>query len=149
MSRVRRLLTEPERGSGPAVSAAILMPIFALVLLAVAASGRISNANDATDQAARGAARPAAQKRRDPNLAETAATTAAQAALASKGLSCGAVTVTVNTDGLRSPLGQPSTVTASVSCQVKLAELAFPGLPGDHTVTATFTSPVDPSRERP
>lgn len=148
MSRVHRLLTEPERGSGPAVSAAILMPIFALVLLAVAASGRISNANDATDQAARAAARIASIQR-DPNLAETAATTAAQAALASKGLSCGAVTVTVNTDGLRSPLGQPSTVTAKVSCQVKLAELAFPGLPGDHTVTATFTSPVDPSRERP
>ena len=148
MSRLRCLLNRPEHGSGPAVSAAILMPVFALVLLAIVAGGRVSNAGDATDQAARAAARIASIQR-DPNLAETAATTAAQAALASRGLSWGAVTVAVNTDGLHSPLGQPSTVTATVSCQVKLAELAFPGLPGDHTVTATFTSPVDQKRERP
>ena len=148
MTRLRQLLIGPERGSGPSVSATILMPIFALVLLAVAAGGRVSNAADATDQAARAAARIASSQR-DPNLAETAATDAARTALTSRGLSCGTVTVAVNTDGLRSPLGQPSTVTATVSCQVKLAELAFPGLPGDHTVTATFTSPVDPNRERP
>ena len=148
MSGADRLLLDPERGSGPAVSAAILMPIFALVLMAVAAGGRVSNAADATDQAARAAARIASIQR-DPNLAETAATTAAQTALASTGLSCGTVTVTVNTNGLRSPLGQPATVTATVACQVKLAELAFPGIPGDRTVTATFTSPIDPNRERP
>lgn len=147
MSRLHRLLTDPERGSGPAVSAAILMPVFALVLLAVAAGGRVSNASDATDQAARAAARIASIQR-DPNLAETAATTAARTALESEGLSCGTVTVTVDTDGLRSPLGQPATVTAAVSCQVQLAELAFPGIPGDRTVTGTFTSPVDPNRER-
>jgi Flp pilus assembly protein TadG len=145
---VRSLLTRPEQGSGPAVSAAILMPVFALVLLAVAAGGRVSNASDATDQAARAAARIASIQR-DPNTAESAATDAARSALRSRGLSCGAVTVAVNTDGLRSPLGQPSTVTATVSCQVKLAELAFPGIPGDRTVTATFTSPVDQNRERP
>lgn len=148
MTRPRSLLAHPEQGSGPAVSAAILMPIFALVLLAVAAGGRLSNASDATDQAARAAARIASIER-DPNTAEAAATDAARTTLASRGLSCGAVTVAVNTDGLLSPLGQPSTVTATVSCQVKLAELAFPGLPGDRTVTATFTSPVDPNRERP
>jgi Flp pilus assembly protein TadG len=144
MIGVRSLLARPEQGSGPAVSAAILMPVFALVLLAVAAGGRVSNASDATDQAAR-----IASIQRDPNTAESAATDAARSALRSRGLSCGAVTVAVNTDGLRSPLGQPSTVTATVSCQVKLAELAFPGIPGDRTVTATFTSPVDQNRERP
>ncbi len=148
MTRLRFLLTHPEQGSGPAVSAAILMPVFALVLLAVAAAGRLSNASDATDQAARAAARIASIER-DPNTAEAAATDAARATLASRGLSCGAVTVAVNLDGLLSPLGQPSTVTATVSCDVTLSELAFPGLPGDRTVTATFTSPVDPNRERP
>jgi Flp pilus assembly protein TadG len=145
--RGRQLLTDPERGSGPAVSAAILMPLFALVLLAVAAGGRVSNAADATNQAARAAARIASIQR-DPNLAETAATNAARATLDSKGLSCGTMTVAVDTDGLLRPLGQPATVTATVSCQVKLAALAFPGIPGDRTVTATFTSPVDPNRER-
>ena len=148
MTRLRQLLTGPERGSGPSVSAAILMPVFALVLLAVAAGGRVSNAADATDQAARAAARITSIQR-DPNLAETAATDAARAALTSRGLSCGTVTVTVNTDGLTSPLGQPSTVSATVACKVRLSELAFPGIPGDRTVTATFTSPVDPNRERP
>jgi len=148
MTRLRQLLTHPEQGSGPAVSAAILMPLFALVLLAVAGGGRISNAADATDQAARAAARIASVER-NPNLAQAAATDAARAALKSGGLACGTVTVTVNTDGLSTPLGQPSTVTATVSCQVTLAELAFPGVPGDRTLTATFTSPVDPNRERP
>lgn len=148
MNRLHQLLAHPERGSGPAVSAAILMPVFALVLLAVAAGGRVSNAGDATDQAARAAAR-IASIHRDPNLADAAATDAARTALASEGLSCGAVTVSVDTAGLRAPLGQPSTVTATVSCQVALDELAFPGIPGDRTVTATFTSPVDPNRERP
>jgi len=148
MTRLRSLLTHPEQGTGPAVSAAILMPAFALVLLAVAAGGRISNAADATDQAARAAARIASVER-NPNLAQAAAADAARAALQSGGLACAAVTVTVNTDGLSTPLGQPSTVTATVSCQVTLAELSFPGVPGDRTVTATFTSPVDPNRERP
>jgi len=148
MTRLRQLLTQPEQGSGPAVSAAILMPLFALMLMAVAAGGRISNAADATDQAARAAARIASVER-NPNLAQAVATDAARTALQSGGLACGTVTVTVNTDGLSTPLGQPSTVTATVSCQVKLAELAFPGIPGNRTVTATFTSPVDPNRERP
>lgn len=116
--------------------------------MAVAAGGRVSNAADATDQAARAAARIASVER-NPNLAQAAATDAARAALKSGGLACAAVTVTVNTDGLSTPLGQPSTVTATVSCQVKLAELAFPGVPGDRAVTASFTSPVDPNRERP
>lgn len=147
MMRLRPLLTDPERGSGPAVSAAILMPLFALVLLAVAAGGRVSNAADATDQAARAAARIASIQR-DPNLAGPAATDAARTALSSEGLSCGSVTVSVDTDGLVAPLGQAATVTATVSCQVELSELAFPGIPGDRTVTATFTSPVDPNRER-
>ena len=44
--------------------------------------------------------------------------------------------------------GTPATVSATVSCTVPLSDLALPGLPGAHTITATFTSPLDVYRQR-
>jgi hypothetical protein len=39
-------------------------------------------------------------------------------------------------------------VSATVTCTVSLSDLLVPGLPGSRTLTATFTSPLDPFRER-
>jgi hypothetical protein len=36
----------------------------------------------------------------------------------------------------------------SITCDVGMADLLAPGLPGSVTVDATFTSPVDAYRER-
>jgi Flp pilus assembly protein TadG len=148
MSRWQWWADHPEDGGAPSTQAAQLFPVLMLVLVAVIAGGRVSNAHDAADQAARAAARIASIQR-DPTVAQAASTTAATTELSAQGLRCGAVTVNVDTTGLTTPLGQPSTVTATVSCQVSLSELAFPGIPGDRTLTASFTSPVDPNRERP
>ncbi len=137
----------PEDGGAPSTQAAQLLPVVLLVLLAVIAGGRVSNAHDAADQAARAAARIASIQR-DPAAAQASSTTAASDEFAAQGLHCSAVAVNVDTAGLSAPLGQPSTVTATVNCQVSLSELAFPGIPGDRTLTASFTSPVDPNRER-
>ena len=37
-------------------------------------------------------------------------------------------------------------VTVTVACQVSLADLSAPGLPGDTTVRASATVPIDPYR---
>ena len=37
-------------------------------------------------------------------------------------------------------------VTVTVVCQVPLADLAVPGLPGSTTVRASSTAPIDPYR---
>jgi len=113
MNTSRWLRAHPEDGGAPSTQAAMLFPVIMLVLVAVVAGGRVSNAHDAADQAARAASRIASIQP-DPNLAQSASTGAATAELAAQGLRCAAVTVTVDTAGLSAPLGQPATVAACV-----------------------------------
>ncbi|MFC7591576.1 hypothetical protein ACFQYP_53685 [Nonomuraea antimicrobica] len=54
----------------------------------------------------------------------------------------------MDTAGLSAPLGRPATIIAHVSCEVQLADLAIPGIPGTKTITSSFTSPIDPYRAR-
>ena len=56
--------------------------------------------------------------------------------------------VTVNVSGFAVPVGLPAQVTAQVTCRVSLSDLLVPGMPGSKTLTATFTSPLDPYRAR-
>jgi hypothetical protein len=77
------------------------------------------------------------------------------AALAQDGLHCSpAATVTVDTNGggglpgFQAQVGQPAAVSATVTCDVSLAQIVVPGLPGSRTITETFVSPLDPYRER-
>ena len=53
-----------------------------------------------------------------------------------------------DTTGFARPVGTPATITATVSCLVRLSDLAMPGLGGSRTVTATASSPLDTYRER-
>ena len=142
------LRTAGEHGGAPTTEAAQLLPVVLLVLVAVIAGGRVSNAHDAADQAARAAARIASVAR-TPAVARTDAVTAATAAFQAQNVHCTGVNVDVSTAGLTAALGQAGAVTTTVHCTVALSELAFPGIPGDRTLTATFTSLVDPNRERP
>ena len=48
----------------------------------------------------------------------------------------------------RVSVGLPAQVTATVSCRVPLADLVVPGMPGSRLLSYTFTSPLDPFRER-
>ena len=114
-----------ERGSA-AVEAAVGVPAFALFLALIILAGRIATAGQAVEAAAADAAR----------------------SLATQQLSCSTTRVTVDAAGFTTPVGQPATVTATVSCEVRLADLAIPGLPGTRTVTATMTSPLDTYRGR-
>jgi Flp pilus assembly protein TadG len=109
-------------------------------------AGRVTIAQLAVQDAARDAARQASIAR-TPQDATAAAQSSAQAALASDGLDCAPV-VSVNTSGFAVPVGQPAQVSATVTCDVRLSDLAVPGLPGSRDLTATFTSPLDPYRAR-
>jgi Flp pilus assembly protein TadG len=139
-------VTSAGRGS-VSVEVAILAPAFILLVVVAAVAGRTAIAQNAVDLAAHDAARTASLAR-DAGTAQSQGITAATATLAAQGLDCGGLTVTVGTAGFDVPVGQPATVTTTVTCQVSFADLVMPGVPGGTTVEATFVSPLDQYRGR-
>jgi Flp pilus assembly protein TadG len=136
-----------ERGNA-ALELVILAPVIVLLIGMVVAAGRTTIAQGSVDAAARDAARQASIAR-SPADALTAAQDSATATLAGENLDC---TPTIEMPGLdqafATPVGQPASVTAIVSCTVSLSDLLVPGLPGSKLLTGTFTSPIDPFRGR-
>ena len=149
---VRRVRRRHATGThGERVSTTLELVVWAPGLLLIVAlltvAGRVNGANAAVEQAATDAARTASIARTS-SAARTAATASAQATLTGQGLQCTGTIVTVDTAGFAAPPGQPATVTATVTCPVRLADLAVPGLPGTRTVTHTAVSSLDTFRER-
>jgi Flp pilus assembly protein TadG len=126
-----------ERGS-MAVELAILTPPLVVLLLFVAALGRISQARNAVDEAARDAAREASIAR-TPDQAHQRAMGRAMDDLASDGISCRAPDIAVDTTNLR-PGGS---VTATVVCTVGLGDLLLLRVPGARTIRSTAVEVVD------
>jgi Flp pilus assembly protein TadG len=135
-----------QRGS-TTLELVVWAPGLLLIVALLTVAGRVNGANAAVEQAATDAARTASIARTS-GAAQTAATAGAQGTLAGQGLQCTSTTVTVDTSGFAAPPGQPATVTATVTCLVRLADLAVPGLPGTRTVTHTAVSSLDTFRER-
>ena len=135
-----------EGGSAP-LEAAIGLPAFLLFMGLILFAGRVAIATQAVDSAAAQAARTASIARTQTTAQDTAHA-AATATLTDQHVNCTHTTVHVDTRGFTAPVGQPATVTATVSCAVNLADLAVPGVPGARTVTATASSPIDTYRER-
>ena len=140
------------RSSGPgrecgnaALELVVLAPVILFFLGLLIAAGRTSIAQGSVDAAARDAARQASISR-SPAAAQSAALASARTALGQDALDC-APLVTVNVAGFAVPVGQAQ-VTAHVTCRVSLSDLLVPGMPGSKTLTATFTSPLDPYRAR-
>jgi uncharacterized protein (UPF0333 family) len=145
-----RLQREPERGGGRiSLEFVLLAPIMvaAFVLLPLAA-GRISNSGGAVEEAARAAAREASLQRDSPT-AQSRATALATESQTAQGQACQSTQVTVDTSQFGRPLGQPAEVTATVTCDVRLSDLGLPGASSSKTMTATYSSVIDPYRERP
>jgi Flp pilus assembly protein TadG len=126
---------------------AVLAPALLLLVAFIVAAGRIEIAGSTIDGVARDAAR-AASLARTPAAAQTAAQTTATDTAASQNIDCTHLAVTVDTTGFATPLGTPAAVVVHVSCTALLGDLAIPGLPGSKTLTASFTSPLDPYRAR-
>ncbi|MEV7006647.1 TadE/TadG family type IV pilus assembly protein [Streptosporangium sp. NPDC051022] len=135
-----------ERGSA-SVEAMLAIPAIVLVLLLGVAAGRIVVTTAAVEAAARDAARQASIARTGTEAAAKAQASARQS-LRSQGVNCTSVSVQVNTTGFGRPVGGSATVSATVTCTVPLADLAFPGMPGSVVRRAVFTSPLDPYRGR-
>ena len=136
-----------ERGNA-ALELVILAPVIVLLIGMVVAAGRTTIAQGSVDAAARDAARQASIAR-SPADAQAAAQDSASAALAGDRLDCTPVIEMPGLDqAFATPVGQPASVTAIVSCTVSLSDLLVPGLPGSKLLTGKFTSPIDPFRGR-
>lgn len=138
--------TGGDRGS-VVLELVVLAPGLLLFIGLVVFAGRMSLAKQSIAQAAEEASRTASIARTQPE-ADSTAGQAARSTLTQQNLQCVTTTVSVDTAGFARPVGTPATVTATVSCVVRLSDLAVPGLPGSKTVTATASSPLDTYRER-
>lgn len=146
-ARTHRIATaRADRGS-TTLELVVWAPGLLLIVALLTVAGRVNSANAAVEQAAVDAARTASIAR-NSGAAQDAAVRSAQATLSGQDLQCTTTTVTVDTAAFAAPPGQPATVTATVTCPVRLSDLAVPGLPGTRTVTHTAVSSLDTFRER-
>jgi hypothetical protein len=130
-----------------ALELVVLAPVILFVLGLMIAAGRTSIAQGSVDAAARDAARQASISL-TPGAAQAAAQSSAQAALSQDGLNCHPVVHVDTSQFIPAHVGLPATVTATVWCRVPLSDLVVPGMPGSRLLRYTFTSPLDPFRER-
>lgn len=130
-----------DRGAFAALELVILTPFVIVMMLLVVAFGRVERGRELVDQAAQAAAR-AGSLSTNAYAAQSAAQQAATQTLSGGGLSCGSVTVDLDTSAFY-PGGQ---VVAHVSCQTSLDDVAVPGLPGGVTLHASSTSPLEQYR---
>lgn len=135
-----------DRGSAT-IEAVIAVTTFGLFIAMTVAGGRIALAHQGVETAANDAAR-AASIARTSSEAIADARTAAVRSLEDQDIKCATTSVQVDTSGFSAPTGTTAQVTATISCTVKLADLAIPGMPGSRTITETVSSPIDAFRER-
>ena len=135
-----------ERGS-TTLELVLWAPGLLLLIGLLTVAGRVNSANAAVEQAAVDAARTASSAR-TAAAAAGLAQAGADRTLAAQGLQCTTTTVALDTSGFATPPGQSATVTATVTCPVRLSDLSIPGLPGTRTVSHTATSSLDTFRER-
>lgn len=135
-----------DRGSAT-LELVVWAPGLLLIIGLLIVAGRVNSANAAVEQAAADAARTASSARTAAGAREMAQASA-QKTLAGQGLQCTSTTVVLDTSGFGTLPGQSATVTATVSCLVRLSDLSVPGLPGTRAVRHTATSSIDTFRER-
>lgn len=131
-----------ERGSAT-LELVIVIPAMLLMIAAIIMAGRLAMAQQAMQAVANDAAR-AASLARTSSEARREADNVFTYALAMNGLSCTSSTVEVDTAGFSRPVGAAATVTADASCQVRLGDLSFPGVPGPSTSRPLAFHPLTP-----
>ena len=140
-------MTRTQRGAA-AVEFVILLPALLLVVAAVIGGSRVWFARSTAQQVADSSAR-AASLARDPASAQVDARRVAQSDLEAARLTClEGPGIVVDTSGFAVPVGRPATVSVGVRCDVTLADLVVPGLPGVVTVEASGSSTLDRYRGR-
>lgn len=129
-----------ERGTA-VLELVLLVPVFLVLVLLAAGMGRLGQAREDIDAAARDAAR-AGSIARSPADAQAAAEAAASDVLAAKGLTCGSFAVNVDTADFRAG----GWVRVDLSCTVSMAELTGVWTPGAKTMQARGLAVVDAFR---
>lgn len=137
--RVQRSL---DFGAFAALELAILLPFIVVMLLLVAAFGRVERGRELVDQAAQAAARAASLTGSAP-AAQSAALAAAQDSLADGGLSCGSMEIDLDTGAFHSG----GTVGARLRCTTDLSDLTLSGVPGHVSLTARAEATLENYRQ--
>lgn len=129
-----------ERGV-TAVEFVLITPVLIAALLLTVGLARMAHARQQVESLAATAARAASLER---NTAQSAARGIQMAKLSagSRGLSCTPLTVHVDVSSYE-PGG---VVTATVSCEIQLSDVAMVGFPGSRTFTATSVVPIETYR---
>ena len=135
-----------ERGLSASIEMAVLVPALVLIIAVIIGAGRLALARLTVQQWADSAARTA-------TLARDASTATARAVVASD--AAGSATrcregwqLSVDAAAFALPVGQPGTVGVTVRCEVPLADLLLPGVPGTITVEGLASSTLDRYRGR-
>lgn len=122
-----------------AIEAAMLVPVFIVLITLVIMVGRVRTVDGVVVEAARDAAR-AGSAASTPGGAVAQGERAGKDTLTSAGLTC-SNPVVIRPD-LDAPLGV-DTVKATVTCKVSLSDLMWKGVPGSITITNSFTAVVN------
>lgn len=137
----RTAALQRDRGSST-VELVILTPVIILILLFLVGLGRYAYGRQLVEQAGMAAARSAALASSAVDAADRAQA-AGQASLDSAGLACQSLDVATDARNF-TPGG---TVTVTLSCTVNNSDAVMAGLPGQSTVTATSTVPLETYRQ--
>ena len=127
-----------ERGLAT-IELVLMTPVLFLVLSFLVVAGRLATVRGDVAAATRDAAR-AASRAATYEQAITEARTTAEASLGGRDVTCQNLTVTLGDATTFRPGGS---VTATVACDVSLADVAIPGLPGARTIFGTSTEVID------
>lgn len=147
MTRLRlRARLRSDRGSSTIELAVISIPLL-LLMGVVIAWGMAGAADTGVSTAARAAARAASQSA-TAEEAQERGYEAAQQVMAEHQRECSDVEISIDTTGFDVPVGEPASVSATVSCTVSLSQVAMPGMPGSRTVSDSFSSTLDQYAER-
>ncbi|MHB1516904.1 MAG: TadE family protein [Acidimicrobiales bacterium] len=123
------------------VELVVMTPVLVLFVTAALVFGRITSSRQQVIEAARAGAETAATVAAAGDAAWSAQVDAAVTD-AGSGRICRNQRVSSNL----SHFFAGGYVTVTVACQVRLSDLALPGMPGSTTVSASATAPVDPYR---
>ncbi|MDO5677388.1 MAG: pilus assembly protein [Propionibacteriaceae bacterium] len=134
-----------QRGLAVSVEAAVVLPVIVLFIGLLLTLGRVALAQQHVGSAAAAGAR-AASLERNVGSAASAADAAVAAALSHRNLACRGTSVVADVGGVSRPLGTPASVSVHVLCEVDLADVSLPFIPGSISVEAERSSPVDPLR---
>ena len=127
-----------ERGMATA-ELVLLTPLAVVVLGFLVIAGRLSTVTADVAATSRDAAR-AASLTRSYDQAVAAASRIAQASLAGKNVTCRNLTVTGGDPAMFIPGGE---IAITVTCDVTLADVALPGIPGTRRVGSTSVEVLD------